>query len=148
MIDILKARIAELEHKKSSKNSSVPPSKDENRKTRSLRKRSEKKIGGQPGHKGTTLKMCDEVDEVIDHEPGYCQGCGHESNDESEHKYRSRRQVIDIPTINPVVTEHRIYECRCCKCGKVNCGEYPQSVDGPVSYGRNISTLISYLSTS
>ena len=60
----LKARIKELEHKKDSKNSSLPPSKDENRKTKSLRKKSGKKTGGQLGHKGNTLKMLDQVDQV------------------------------------------------------------------------------------
>lgn len=52
----LKARIDELEHPKNSTNSSVPPSKDENRakKNQSLRKKSGKKTGGQLGHKGHT----------------------------------------------------------------------------------------------
>ncbi len=56
---VLKARIHELEHPKNSNNSSVPPSKDENRakKNQSLRKKSGKKTGGQFGHKGHTLKM-------------------------------------------------------------------------------------------
>lgn len=63
-IKLLKARIADLEWKveqltirKDSNNSSIPPSKDENRppRTSSLRVKSDRKVGGQPGHEGKTL---------------------------------------------------------------------------------------------
>ena len=53
----LKEEIQLLKHKKDSHNSSIPPSKDENRpkRTKSLRESTGKKPGGQPGHKGKTL---------------------------------------------------------------------------------------------
>ena len=55
--------------KKNSGNSSVPPSKDENRprKTVSLRGSSGKPPGGQTGHEGSTLKMTSVPDQVIEH---------------------------------------------------------------------------------
>ena len=55
-IDKLKQRLDKLETRKDSRNSSIPPSKDENRpkRTNSLREKSDKKVGGQPGHKGKT----------------------------------------------------------------------------------------------
>ena len=54
----LKARIYELEHPKNSNNSSIPPSKDENRvkRNQSLRERSGKRPGAQPGHEGRTAR--------------------------------------------------------------------------------------------
>jgi len=57
--DILKDRLAKYEIPKNSNNSSVPPSKDENRtfKSKSLRKKTGRKPGGQKRHKGTTLEM-------------------------------------------------------------------------------------------
>jgi len=140
----LEVRIDELEHKKDSNNSSIPPSKDENRKTKSLRKKSGKNTGGQPGHKGSTLKMRDKVDEVVDHSPNFCQACG--SGLQADKKLRSRRQVIDIPPIKPVVTEHRVYERKCMNCGHNNCGSFPDQVKSPVSYGNGIMTLVAYLS--
>jgi len=145
LIEKLQARIAELEHKKDSKNSSVAPSKDENRKTKSLRKKSGKKSGGQPGHKGSTLNKFEKVDQVIDHSPYYCQCCSKELTDAP--KLHSVRQVVDIPPIQPIVTEHRSYERQCTHCGHLSRGAYPKGVKSPISYGNNISTLISYFST-
>ena len=55
----LKEKLAKYENPKNSNNSSIPPSKDENRpfKSKSLRKKTGRKPGGQKGHKGTTLEM-------------------------------------------------------------------------------------------
>ena len=52
-------RLARYENPKNSRNSSTPPSKDENRpfKSNSLREVTGKKPGGQSGHEGKTLEM-------------------------------------------------------------------------------------------
>ena len=64
--------------KKGSNNSSVPPSKDENRLpgTSSLREKGNRKAGGQPGHEGKTLEMTDTPDEIIEHRACFCPECG------------------------------------------------------------------------
>ena len=46
-----------------SKNSSIPPSQDPNRKKESKAK-GKRKIGGQKEHNGTTLKAVEEPDEI------------------------------------------------------------------------------------
>lgn len=55
----LEGQLARYQNPKSSRNSSVPPSKDENRpkKTQSLREDSGRKASGQLGHEGHTLEM-------------------------------------------------------------------------------------------
>jgi len=50
----MEQQVARFTTRKDSHNSSIPPSKDENRpkRTNSLREKSDKKVGGQPGHEG------------------------------------------------------------------------------------------------
>ena len=71
----LKEKLAKYENPKNSNNSSIPPSKDENRpfKSKSLRKKTGRKPVGQKGHEGTTLEMVSDPNEIIDHSPKYCE---------------------------------------------------------------------------
>jgi transposase len=148
----LEAKIDKLEHelekyktRKDSNNSSIPPSKDENRvqHTSSLRQKSDRKVGGQPGHEGKTLEMTQTPDEVIEHRACFCPECGKDLNDQP-FEFFGKRQVIDIPPIRQIVTEHKVYRCKC-TCGKVVESEFPDGIDSPVSYGRNIESLVGYL---
>jgi len=124
----------------------MPPSKDENRpqRTSSLREKSGRKAGGQPGHEGKTLEMTDTPDEIIEHRSCFCPECGKDVSD-LPFEFFGKRQVIDIPTIKHVVTEHRVYRCKC-TCGKMVESNFPVDVDSPVRYGENIETIIGYLS--
>jgi transposase len=142
----LKQEIASLKHRKNSDNSSMPPSSDigRERRTSSLRKSSGKKPGGQTGHKGTTLKMRDISDLTEKHFPTVCENCGSSLSDLAA-IFSGRRQIIDLPKIEPIVTEHQIYtkQCDCGHCTKSN---YPNAVTSPISYGANIQSLVAYLS--
>ena len=71
-------RLAKYESPKDSRNSSIPPSIDPNRakRNRSLRKATGRKAGGQPGHKGNTLRMNADPDVVVELRPDYCRNCG------------------------------------------------------------------------
>ena len=143
---VLQARIHELEHPKNSNNSSVPPSKDENRpkKNQSLRKKSGKKTGGQLGHKGHTLKMVKNPDKGIDHIPDVCARCGI-SLEDRESRSIVKRQVVEIPPIQPIFVEHRSHSKEC-TCGHINKAAFPVGVNAPIQYGSKIEDLIAYLS--
>lgn len=132
-------------YKKNSSNSSIPPSKDENRvkPNQSLREKTGKKSGGQKGHAGTTLKMQNKVDKVVDHKANYCLCCREQLL--GEQFLFGRRQVIDIPPIQPIVTEHRIFKT-VCSCGTTNSANYPESVASPISYGSSLTAAVGYLS--
>ena len=140
-------KIETLMRSKNSRNSSVPPSKDENRplKNQSLRTVSGKKIGGQTGHEGTTLKMVENPDTIIIHKPDFCTNCGNDLKT-STFEYLIRRQIIDIPPIKPEITEHQIFKT-ICSCGFCNVSEFPVEVAAAISYGTNIQATIAYLHT-
>lgn len=144
-VDELNNRLAKYETPKNSNNSSMPPSTDfpKQRKTQSLRPSTDKKPGGQPGHKGTTLEMVENPDVVQELKPQDCVACGHHL-EAHELVSAGRRQVIDIPPIKPVVTEYQVFTARCL-CGHQTTAEYPAGVQTPVSYGDNVQALIAYL---
>ncbi len=139
-------RLAKYENPKNSKNSSKPPSSDFPKlpKTQSLRESSGKKPGGQFGHDGTTLKMVTNPDIIETHCPSFCTCCG-EDLSTIPAIFIGKRQVIDIPPILPIVTEHQIFN-KCCKCGQLNQASFPMGVNTPVSYGGNVQALTAYLS--
>ncbi len=141
----LEDEIHRLKHKKNSDNSSIPPSKDENRprRTTSLRKSTERKPGGQTGHKGKTLEMVDIPDQIIEIIPEYCQCCG-ESLKEIPKTKQESRQIVDIPPIKAVFTEYQVFSKKC-KCGHITHSNFPLSVNTPISYGEHTEGLIAYL---
>src|SRR5450756_1322337 len=105
-IDVLECELARYTTRKNSNNSSMPPSKDENRPphTSSLREKSNRKAGGQPGHEGKTLEMAETPDEIIEHHSCFCPECGKDVS-ELPFEFSGKRQVIEIPTIKQIVTE-------------------------------------------
>jgi transposase len=69
-LEQLGVRVEVLEGKasKTSRNSSKPPSGDGfGKRTKSLRRKSEKNSGGQPEHPGHTLEWRTEVEPVVEH---------------------------------------------------------------------------------
>lgn len=142
---VLRQKLSKYENPKNSNNSSIPPSKDENRplKTNSLRKSSGRKVGGQEGHEGNTLKMTEHPDKIIEYLPDFCCECGCGLKDVPE-EFISKRQVVDIPVIKPEYIEHRVYK-RKCKCGHTTSSDYPQNVKASISYGVNTESLVGYL---
>lgn len=143
---LLKQKLEKYRTPKNSGNSSKPPSSDlpKLQRTQSLRTPSGKKPGGQPGHEGTTLKMTNTPDAIQIHSPNYCTCCG-EDLSHYQTRFIGHRQVIDIPPIKPIVTEHQLFEVHC-RCGHNNKASYPDGVVTPVSYGPGVQSLVCYLS--
>ena len=141
---VLKEQLKKYQHPKNSSNSSIPPSKDENRlpRTKSLRTKSDKKTGGQPNHDGNTLLMTETPDEVISLIPDFCNKCG-ASLTSQDSQDEEVRQVVDIPPIKAIYTEYRSFSKQC-TCGCVTRSPFPIGVNSPVSYGSNIESLIGY----
>jgi transposase len=86
------------------------------------------------------LGLVADPDEVVEHVPAACGGCGADLAGAAGAGV-TRRQVHDIPTITPTVVEHRLYRRRCA-CG---CADAPARVNAPASYGPNLRALAAYL---
>jgi transposase len=146
----LRRRIRELEREieRDSHNSSLPPSLDPPWKkvlrTRSLRKKIGLRVGGQPGHPGSTLSQVAQPDEVMTHSPALCRRCG-----KSLRRVRAigcvRRQVFDLKNGRMSATEHRALIICCRMCGVTTKAEFPSGVRAPVQYGTGVLARAGYL---
>ncbi len=146
-IERLEALTKKLENqlKKDSRNSSKPPSGDGFKKrTKSLRKKSERPSGGQKGHPGSTLEWRETVDEVVLHTVSECQQCGHDlaSVAAIDHELR---QVHELPPLRLEVIEHQAEIKSCPQCEALSLGEFPADVNSPVQYGSGLRGLMVYL---
>jgi hypothetical protein len=72
---------------------------------------------GAPGS-GRGLRPEDQVDEIVDHYPEHCRGCGRERSEEKRQPSRrfGRHHVAEVPPTAALVTEHRTHRLRCARC--------------------------------
>jgi transposase/uncharacterized coiled-coil protein SlyX len=130
-------RVAELERRLGAnpRNSNTPPSAEGYTKPapKSLRTRSGRKPGKQPGEDGTTLAQVADPDHTLTHRPESCAGCGASLAD-AEVVSVEARQVFDLPEKLVEVTEHRV-EHRLCACGATTMAPAPAEVNAPAQYG-------------
>ncbi len=144
----LRERLAGYETPKNSRNSSLPPSSDMGRrakKNQSLRRKTGRKPGGQPGREGRTLEVVADPDHIEDLVPDYCTFCGRALSGIPV-ALEGRRQVVDIPPIRAKVTEYRSWS-KVCSCGKCTVGRFPDGAVSPIGYGPNIEAIAGYLHT-
>jgi transposase len=145
-IATLLERLGELEARlaKDSHNSGKPPSSDGlGRKTRSLRKRSGKKPGGQLGHRGETLRLV-AADEIVAHQAVICVQCQTPLAD-APVVARERRQVYDLPVARLQIRERQALHVRCPICQHVSAGVFPTEAASRAQYGPRLRALAVYL---
>ncbi|WP_341789949.1 IS66 family transposase [Rickettsia endosymbiont of Polydrusus tereticollis] len=137
----LKIKLIELEDRlnKNSSNSGLPSSKDIYRIEKKTKPKSDKNPGGQIGHKHNAYEIKASninVDIIPEEESCKCGG-----SLLLEEKYRTH-QKIEIPIIQPVVTEYRLYRKICTLCNR----RYKAKLDNYRLLGKNAESIISSLS--
>lgn len=146
-VEELIRKLEEKNHRKTSKNSSAPLSSDGYAKPapKSQRKSSGAKVGGQDGHKGNSMKLMKEPDEVREHYPVACAGC---PNKGICHANVAERRYESEIVIESRLIEHRQIVCCCQMANNVAItGEFPQNITGTKQYGNNLKAFAVALST-
>lgn len=149
LIEELQARVAELERQvgRNSRNSSAPPSSDGLAKPppRSMRGKSGRRPGKQPGAPGAGLSRVERPDRRVKHFPKACTGCSRRLRRSARAGEPVRRQVFDVPGMAVQVTEHELHALAC-PCGRVTRADAPVDATAPAVYGPNVTALAAYLS--
>ncbi|MGI8751730.1 MAG: IS66 family transposase [Acidimicrobiales bacterium] len=148
--EALRDQVASLQAQlaQDSTTSSKPPSSDPvgPRKKRAERRADarayKRNQGKQPGTPGAHLRRR-HPDRVINHEPPCCDGCGADLADATV-VGEVVRQVIDLPPVRPVVTDH-VGVKRLCGCGTVTVGGLPPEARAPVCWGPEVRAFAVYL---
>jgi transposase len=147
---VLRAENTELRRRLglNSTNSSKPPSSDglDKPPPTSMRGRSGRKPGKQPGASGTTLSQVAVPDEQVPHFPAVCDGCG-DGLDPAAGPVGDPvvRQVFDVPEVRVRVTAHLLHVLAYAGCGARTRAAAPAGVTGPAVYGPTVTMLAAYL---
>jgi len=150
-------QIADLERqlalrKQNSTNSSKPPSSDGlagEPRQRGRRKKSRRKVGGQPGHRGAhrPLLPITQVDEIRPILPERCRHCGHALPEDIEQVQTcgepQRHQVTELPPIQAHTIEYQCHRAVCPECGESTRATLPEEAQG--RFGPQLTALIAYL---
>ena len=122
---------------KTSRTSSRPPSTD-----RKEKRAASKPGGAKPGHKGHFRSLSEPPDQVVEHRPERCSGCGHVFAPDAPGEVVGAHDSVDLPPILPVVTRHQRLACACPGCG-ARVKADPLVAGSP--FGPNIQALALYL---
>ena len=142
----LTAQIAELTHKKNSNNSSKPPSEGRLEKPapKSLRGKSGKKQGGQPGHKGSGMKLDRDPDHTEEYLPEKCKSCPQFG--QCKMKCCDTRYEYEVKVDTKLIA-HKVMGCTCPLSGEKLQGDFPAGITGSKQYGAGVFALVNTLLT-
>jgi transposase len=146
------ALIAELQRKNgmNSRNSSMPPSLDHFNKPKPSKinrggNKPKKRSGGQVGHKGSTMRLKDEPDDIHRSLPSDCLVCSQFDCCPSKMNVLDSRSVVDMQMISTQSRYDRIVRT-CPIDGRTLLGLYPEGVNAPMQYGPGLKALVVSLS--
>jgi transposase len=134
-------RTLEEQLQQTSRNSSRPPSSDPPQAQRPKRPRSGRRRGAQPGHRGQTRTLIpvEEVNQVVPIKPEQCASCHAPLTGDDPTPFR--HQVIEIPPIEPVITEYQWHQLTCPACGETTRAPWPAGVPSG-TYGPRVHATV------
>jgi transposase len=111
-----------------------------------MRREGERRVqGGQPGHRGAgrELKPSDQMDEIVDHYPEVCGGCGRGFAPEQQRPGGrfGRHQVAELPPISVIFSEHRTHQLRCRHCRARTSASLPEQI-GSSPFGLRLQAAL------
>ncbi len=125
-----------------SRNSSQPPSRDQ-KANRSKPKRRRHR-GAKAGHVKAERPLTDKPERVIEVRPSTCSGCGQDLQALAPER-TVRRQITELPVIQPVVIETRQHEVTCPTCGHAQAGRLPLGLEAERHFGPRLEATVTYL---
>jgi transposase len=143
-IAALAAQVEEMRRRldKDSSTSSRPPSSDspytKKPRDRSLRGRSGRKPGKQPGAGSSTLRQSPDPGKTVSCGPAACGCCGRDLAGEPVLGVQKRQVFEAAPPPPPAVTEYQVAAKQCPDCGEISAGLAPAGVTGRVQYGPGV----------
>jgi transposase len=148
--EALREKVARLESqlKADSSTTGKPPSSDpigprKKRAERRAEARAEKRRRGkQPGAPGTNLERR-RPGALAEYKPASCGACGADLAG-AQVVGTQVRQVIDLPPVVPVVTDHVVYRLRCA-CGADTTAGFPPEARAAVCFGPEVRAFATYL---
>jgi transposase len=155
LVEQLRVRVEQLERqvRRDSSNSSKPPSSDPahakqppssspppstGRRDRSLRQRSGRGPGKQPGVPGSTMRLVGDPDERVACSPSACSDCERDLGGVPV-SAQQRHQVTDVVAPPPpTVTEYLLQTKVCPGCGASSVGDLPAGAGARAQYGPEV----------
>jgi transposase len=140
----LESEVAELRNRlnKNSSNSSKPPSTDlPSQKPAPKKPPSGKRQGGQPGHQRNVRPPLLPT-RTVDVKPPACSHCG--TMLLGDDPKPQRKQVVDLPVIQPDVTDYLIHQLTCVACGRQTRAQTPSEAQH--EHGARLQAFLSALS--
>ena len=143
----LEARIEELEARSgggppaTSRNSSLPPARDQ--KKNLDEKKSLKRVGAKPGHKGARRPRVEKPDQVIEVKVEQCAHCQADLRSVAAERI-VRHQLAELPPMRPLVIETQMHEVECPSCHRLQRGAVPEGWDPLREFGPRLEAAVIY----
>jgi transposase len=126
---------------KTSRTSSKPPSTD-----RKAQRERSKPGGAKPGHEGHSRILSATPDEVVEHRPDRCACCAAALTTDLPAETVSLHEQIELPEVQPLITQHRRLAVRCPVCGTRVVAPAPEAARG-TPFGPRLHAVATYLKT-